>query len=80
MTTRSAPLMMNVPFLVIFGMSPKKIVCSLISSVSLIFNSIVTCKGTLYVTSRSRHSSSVNSGSRISCSVRLISYFGLSEE
>ena len=41
-TTRSAPLMMKVPWGVMMGMSPKKISCSLISPVSLTVSCAVT--------------------------------------
>ena len=37
-TTRSVPLMMNVPFSVIIGKSPMKTVCSLISPVFRFMN------------------------------------------
>ena len=41
-TTRSVPLMMNVPLSVISGKSPMKTVWLLISPVSLLVNSAVT--------------------------------------
>ena len=44
-TTRSVPLMMNVPLLVIIGKSPMKTVCDLISPVSSFMNSAVTNSG-----------------------------------
>ena len=44
-TTRSVPLMMNVPLEVIIGKSPMKTVCDLISPVSPFMNSAVTNSG-----------------------------------
>ncbi len=44
-TTRSVPLMMNVPLSVIIGKSPMKTVCDLISPVSVFSNSAVTNRG-----------------------------------
>ena len=44
-TTRSVPLMMKVPLLVIIGKSPMKTVCDLISPVSRFSNSAVTNSG-----------------------------------
>src|ERR671930_1978159 len=56
-TTRSVPLMMKVPFLVIIGKSPMNTVCDLISPVELLVNSAVTNSGAAYVMSLSLHSS-----------------------
>src|SRR5919108_6020132 len=58
-TTRSVPLMMNVPFSVIIGKSPMKTVWLLISPVLLLMNSAVTNNGAAYVMSLSLHSSTV---------------------
>ncbi len=44
-TTRSVPLMMNVPLDVITGKSPMKTVCALIVPSSLLRNSAVTNSG-----------------------------------
>src|SRR6266566_2732556 len=57
-TTRSVPLMMNVPLAVIIGKSPMKTVWLLISPVVLLMNSAVTNSGAAYVMSLSLHSSS----------------------
>ena len=63
--TRSVPLMMNVPFSVISGMSPKKTSCSLMSrivllpvsaSLSKMVSRMVTFSGALNVMPRSSHS------------------------
>src|SRR5215470_5142856 len=63
--TRSVPLMMNVPFCVISGTSPKKTSCSLMSrmerlpvsaSLSQMVSRIVTLSGAEYVMPRSSHS------------------------
>src|ERR1700712_3749749 len=56
-TTRSVPLMMNVPLRVITGKSPMNTVCDLISPVVLLVNSAVTNSGAAYVMSLSLHSS-----------------------
>ncbi len=56
-TTRSVPLMMNVPFSVIIGKSPMNTVWLLISPVLLLMNSAVTNSGAAYVMSLSLHSS-----------------------
>ena len=56
-TTRSVPLMMNVPLSVITGKSPMKTVWDLISPVVLLVNSAVTKSGAEYVMSLSLHSS-----------------------
>ena len=56
-TTRSVPLMMKVPLLVMSGKSPMNTVWLLISPVSLLVNSAVTNSGAAYVKSRSLHSS-----------------------
>src|SRR5690348_4626366 len=56
-TTRSVPLMMNVPLSVITGKSPMKTVWLLISPVVLFVNSAVTNSGAAYVMSLSLHSS-----------------------
>src|SRR5690606_37684360 len=56
-TTRSVPLMTNVPLFVMSGKSPMKTVWDLISPVSLLVNSAVTKSGAAYVKSRSLHSS-----------------------
>ena len=56
-TTRSAPLMTNVPDSVISGKSPMKISCSLISPVSLLCRRTLTFIGAAYVASRALHSS-----------------------
>ena len=44
-TTRSVPLMMNVPRPVMMGKSPMKTSCSLISPVALLTNSASTKSG-----------------------------------
>ncbi len=62
-TTRSVPLMMNVPLGDISGKSPMNTVCDLISPVSLLMNSAVTNRGAEYVKSRILHSSMVFFGS-----------------
>jgi len=62
-TTRSVPLMMNVPLSVMRGKSPMNTVWDLISPVSLFMNSAVTNSGRAYVTSRSLHSSTECFGS-----------------
>src|ERR1035438_7701131 len=71
--TRSVPLMMNVPFCVISGMSPKKTSCSFMSrterlpvsgSLSKIVSRMVTFSGAEYVIPRSSHSAT----SYLSCS------------
>jgi len=78
-TTRSVPLMMNVPLFVIFGKSPMKTTCSLISPVVRLEKIARTNTGVANVISFSRHSASVNfgpgqrsssSGSNSSCSCR----------
>src|SRR5205807_9161288 len=56
-TTRSVPLMMNVPFSVIIGKSPMNTVWLLISPVLLLMNSAVTNSGAAYVMSLSLQSS-----------------------
>ena len=61
-TTRSVPLMMNVPLSVIIGKSPMKTVCSLISPVVAFMKRARTKIGALYVMSFSLHSSTVNLG------------------
>ncbi len=61
-TTRSVPLMMNVPLSVIIGKSPMKTVCSLISPVLRLANRARTKIGAEYVMSFSLHSSTVNLG------------------
>ena len=61
-TTRSVPLMMNVPFSVIMGKSPMKTVCSLISPVFWLTNRARTKIGAEKVMSFSLHSSTVNFG------------------
>src|SRR5271167_3662660 len=57
-TTRSVPLMMNVPLRVITGKSPMNTVWLLTSPVVLLMNSAVTNIGAEYVMSLSLHSSS----------------------
>src|SRR5215467_10603824 len=57
-TTRSVPLMMNVPLRDMSGKSPMKTVWLLISPVVLLMNSAVTNIGAEYVMSLSLHSSS----------------------
>src|SRR5664279_1430405 len=63
--TRSVPLMMNVPFCVIRGTSPKKTSCSFMSRIDLLpvsgslskmVNRMVTFNGAEYVMPRSSHS------------------------
>ena len=61
-TTRSVPLMMNVPRSVIHGKSPMKTDCSRISPVSRLMKPTVTVSGRAYVRSFSRHSSSDATG------------------
>ena len=61
-TTRSAPLIMKVPSLVIRGKSPIKMSFSIISPVSLLMRRALTLSGAEYVASRSRHSSSLYLG------------------
>ena len=61
-TTRSVPLMMNVPRSVIHGKSPMNTDCSRISPVSRLMNPTVTVNGRAYVRSFSRHSSSDATG------------------
>src|SRR4029078_3404363 len=56
-TTRSVPLMTNVPFGVISGKSPMKTVWLLISPAPVLVNSAVTNIGAEYVMSLSLHSS-----------------------
>src|SRR5256885_4955578 len=56
-TTRSVPLMMNVPLGVIIGKSPMNTVWLLISPVVWLVNSAVTNSGAQYVRSFSLHSS-----------------------
>src|SRR5205085_10763852 len=56
-TTRSVPLMTNVPLGVIIGKSPMNTVWLLISPVVLLVNSAVTNIGAEYVMSLSLHSS-----------------------
>ena len=56
-TTRSVPLMTNVPRSVMSGKSPMKTVWLLISPVVVFMNSAVTKSGAEYVMSRSLHSS-----------------------
>src|SRR5271163_4705630 len=56
-TTRSVPLMMNVPLSVIIAKSPMNTVWLLISPVLLLMNSAVTNSGAAYVMSLSLHSS-----------------------
>src|SRR3984885_2506145 len=56
-TTRSVPLMMNVPLFDMSGKSPMKTVWLLISPVVLLMNSAVTNMGAEYVMSLSLHSS-----------------------
>src|SRR5215475_2930661 len=56
-TTRSVPLMMNVPLADMSGKSPMKTVWLLISPVVLLMNSAVTNIGAEYVMSLSLHSS-----------------------
>src|SRR3954451_1724283 len=56
-TTRSVPLMMNVPLSVIIGKSPMNTVWLLISPVVWLVNSAVTNNGAAYVMSLSLHSS-----------------------
>ena len=62
-TTRSVPLMMNVPRSVIHGKSPMNTDCSRISPVSRLTNATVTVSGRAYVRSFSRHSSIDATGS-----------------
>ncbi len=62
-TTRSVPLMMNVPLSVMSGKSPMNTVWDLISPVSLLMNSAVTNSGAEYVKSRILHSSMLFFGS-----------------
>ena len=61
-TTRSVPLMTNVPRSVIHGKSPMKTDCSRISPVSRLMKPTVTVSGRAYVRSFSRHSSSEATG------------------
>ena len=61
-TTRSVPLMMNVPLSVIIGKSPMKTVCSLISPVVAFMKRARTKMGAEKVMSFSLHSSTVNLG------------------
>ena len=61
-TTRSVPLMMNVPLSVMTGKSPMKTVCSLISPVLAFMNRARTKTGAAYVMSFSLHSSTENFG------------------
>ena len=61
-TTRSVPLMMNVPLSVIIGKSPMKTVCSLISPVVAFMKRARTKIGAEKVMSFSLHSSTVNLG------------------
>ncbi len=61
-TTRSVPLMMNVPLSVIIGKSPMKTVCSLISPVPAFMNRARTKIGAEKVMSFSLHSSTPNFG------------------
>ena len=56
-TTRSVPLMTNVPLRVMIGKSPMNTVWLLISPVVLLVNSAVTNSGAAYVMSLSLHSS-----------------------
>src|SRR5882672_11828412 len=56
-TTRSVPLMMNVPLSVIIGKSPMNTVWLLISPVVWLVNSAVTNSGAAYVMSLSLQSS-----------------------
>src|ERR1700712_3365881 len=56
-TTRSVPLITNVPLRVIIGKSPMNTVWLLISPVVLLVNSAVTNNGAAYVMSLSLHSS-----------------------
>src|SRR3954463_3447413 len=56
-TTRSVPLITNVPRSVMSGKSPMKTVWLLISPVVVFMNSAVTKSGAEYVMSRSLHSS-----------------------
>ena len=61
-TTRSVPLMTNVPLSVIMGKSPMKTVCSLISPVVAFMNRARTKIGAEKVMSFSLHSSTENFG------------------
>src|SRR5262245_39492625 len=61
-TTRSEPLITNVPLSVIMGKSPMKTVCSLISPVEALTNRARTKMGAEYVMSFSLHSSTENLG------------------
>ena len=61
-TTRSVPLITNVPLSVIMGKSPMKTVCSLISPVEALMNRARTKIGAEYVMSFSLHSSTENLG------------------
>src|SRR5258708_35986273 len=61
-TTRSVPLMMNVPLSVIIGKSAMKTVCSLISPVEAFMKRARTKIGAEKVMSFSLHSSTVNLG------------------
>ena len=61
-TTRSVPLITNVPLSVIMGKSPMKTVCSLISPVEALTNRARTKMGAEYVMSFSLHSSTENLG------------------
>jgi hypothetical protein len=61
-TTRSVPLMMNVPLSVIIGKSPMKTVCSLISPVEAFMKRARTKIGAEKVMSFSLHSSTLNLG------------------
>ena len=61
-TTRSVPLMMNVPASVIWGKLPMKTRCSRISPVSLFTNATVMNRPDSKLLSVSRHSRSVTAG------------------
>ena len=68
-TTRSVPLMMNVPLSVMSGKSPMNTVWDLISPVLLFMNSAITKSGAEYVMSRSLHSSIEYLGGSKRCSL-----------
>ena len=62
-TTRSVPLITNVPRSVIHGKSPMNTDCSRISPVSRLMKATVTVRGRAKVKSFSRHCSSEATGS-----------------
>src|SRR5207248_6423642 len=74
-TTRSAPLITNVPLSVIHGKSPRKTSCSVTSPVSLFTSSTRAQSGLEKVRSFVRHSSSEYLGSRNSLEMNFRSRF-----